>query len=163
MPRRLSLGFAGSRLWLWPLGVGVLCFALPPLAHASLGQRYDSVVADRARLAARMASATSAAQTVHTLTLANGGVVREYADANGVVFAVAWRAPGRPDLQQLLGGNFATLQADNLRADGRRTRRPLAVNRTALVLHSGGHPGAFWGVAYLPQAIPAGVAAKDLR
>jgi hypothetical protein len=109
-----------------------------------------------------MASTPMGAYTMHTLTLANGGVVREYANASGAVFAVAWRAPGRPDLQQLLGDNFATLQADNVRT-GPRLRRPLRVQRDSLVVHSGGHPGGFWGLAYLPQQLPAGVSPTDLK
>ena len=110
-----------------------------------------------------MAKSATAASTVETLTLPNGGTVEEYVGAHGVVFGVSWRGPGRPDLEQLLGDHFATLQADNPLPGGRRTRSPLTVNRTDLVVHSGGHPGAFWGSAYLPQQLPAGFSLKDLH
>jgi hypothetical protein len=32
-----------------------------------------------------------------------------------------------------------------------------------LVVHSGGHPRAFLGQAYLPLVVPAGVTAEELR
>ena len=132
-------------------------------AWAALGQRLDSVRADRDHLSAVMRSQARGAQTVHTLSLGNGGVVQEYENAEGVVFAVSWRAPGRPDLRQLLGDHFATMQADTVRADGRRVRAPLRVGRTDLVVRTSGHPGAFRGLAYLPQLVPAGFTGQDLR
>ncbi len=134
----------------------------PYVARAGLGQPFESVKADRDRMSAHMASATMATHTVSSLTLANGGVVKEFTNKAGVVFAVSWRAPGRPDLQQLLGGGFDTLQADNVGRGGRRMRAPLAVNRSDLIVHTGGHPGAFWGLAYLPQQTPSGFSAADL-
>ena len=144
-------------------GAFALTLASVVPAHATLGRAYDSVVSDRAHMSARLASAQGARFTVHTLTLASGGVVREYAGTDGVVFAVARRAPGRPDLQQLLGDSFATMQADNARAGQPRLRRPLSVQRSGLVMQSGGHPGGFWGVAYLPQNLPTGVSPQDIR
>jgi hypothetical protein len=54
------------------------------------------------------------------------------------------------------------MQADNVPSVSRRGRRPLRVDRRDFVLRSGGHSGAFWGVAYLPAEIPAGFSAGDL-
>ena len=146
-----------------PVWLVALWLGLTGPAQASLGQRAASVEADRVHLSARMASTAATTHTVQTLTLANGGIVREYLDPDGVVFAVSWRSPGRPDLRQLLGAKFETLQADAVHLGTPRTRRPLAVNRSGLIIHSGGHPGAFWGLGYLPQRIPAGFTASDLQ
>ncbi|MGC1302224.1 MAG: DUF2844 domain-containing protein, partial [Caulobacteraceae bacterium] len=124
----------------------------------------DSVDTDRAHFAARMVSVASGTHTAHTLTLPNGGVVREYTRPDGTVFAVSWHGPGRPDLRQLLGPSFDILQADQATHAGHRPRRtPLAVNRSDLIIHSGGRPGAFWGLAYLPNEAPAGFSGKDLQ
>ena len=79
------------------------------------------------------------------------------------MFAVSWRGVARPDLRQLLGGYFDTFQSDNALHGGRRSRRPMAVNRSDFVVRTGGHSGAFWGVAILPQAAPAGFSASDLQ
>ena len=40
---------------------------------------------------------------------------------------------------------------------------PGIVQDSGLVVHSGGHMGAFSGQAYLPQALPAGVSGTDIQ
>ena len=131
-------------------------------ALASLGGTYASVEADSVQMVAKRATAAAATHMVHSLVLPNGGVAREFARRDGVVFAVSWRGPGRPDLRQLLGDYFGAMQADNARA-GRLRRLPLSVNRSDFILRSGGHPGAFWGMAYVPQLVPAGFSSADME
>jgi hypothetical protein len=138
------------------------CVALAAPACANLGGPYASVEADRAHFGASLQSTATATHTVHALTLANRGMIKEFSRADGTVFAVTWRGAGRPDLRQLLGEHFQTLQADNVRT-GRRTRQPLSVNRSDLVIMTGGHPGGFWGVAFLPQQAPAGFSTGELK
>jgi len=140
---------------------GSIAVAAPACAH--LGGPRDSVDADRAHLAATLQSTAVGAHTVHVLTLANGGTVKEFARADGTVFAVTWHGAGRPDLRQLLGVHFDTLQADNAPHGGRRTGRPMAVNRPDFVVVTGGHSGAFWGVALLPRLQPAGFSTAELK
>ena len=144
----------------WAFAVLAVAAASPALA--GLGQGRDSIDADRRQFAARHSAIAASTHTVHVLTQANGEVIREFARADGVVFAVAWRGPSRPDLRQLLGPRFDIVQADNVLRGGRRTRRPLAVRRPDFALASGGHPGGFWGVAYLPALAPSGFSVKDL-
>jgi len=132
-------------------------------SHAALGGGFDSVAADRLHLSAKIASASAVTHTVHTLTLANGSVVREYASPDGVVFAVSWHGAARPDLRQLFGAYFDRFQTDNPLVSGRRTHRPLAADHADFVVRSGGHPGASWGVAWLPLAAPAGFTVNDIQ
>ncbi len=136
--------------------------ALASSAAASLGASRASIEADRAHLAATRKATAAATFTVDSMTLPNGGSVKEFSRPDGTVFAVSWAGPGRPNLQQLLGPHFSTLQADTAR-QGPRLRRPLSVNRSDLIVQSGGHSGAFWGVALLPQSTPAGFSTNDLR
>lgn len=143
--------------------IGAVCLLLAGSAHATLGGARGTVEADRSHLSARLSALPSRTYTVEVLTLANGGVVREYVRGDGAVFAVAWRGPARPDLRQLLGNRFDVVQADNILPGGRRTRRPLAVRRPDFIVHSGGHSGAFWGVAYLPLLAPPGFSASELH
>lgn len=132
-------------------------------SFAALGGVSATIEADRVHLAARSSTVVNAAYTVHIMTLPNGGTVKEFERSNGVVFAISWRGPSRPDLRQLLGSRFGVLQSDILVHSGRRLRAPLADERSDFVLHSGGHSGAFVGVAYLPQMAPADFSVSALQ
>ncbi len=145
--------------------LALLCLAPCRPAHAELSGRADSVAADSAHLSAAMVTTAYADYTEYTLTLPNGGVVREFADSGGDVFAVAWQGPSRPDLRQLLGAHFDALQSDNAPSPlhPRHRRTPLSVSRTDFVVHSSGRPGAFRGLAYVPQAVPAGFSVDDIK
>ncbi len=139
--------------------VGLLV-AVP--AAAELGGDRRGVENDRAHFSAKLASATAATHTVHTLTSAAGDTIREFAGADGTVFAVAWDGPARPDLRQLLGAAFDTLQTE-MTSVRRRPRAAMVVTRGDLVVHSGGHPGAFHGVALLPTRVPPGFRPEALQ
>jgi hypothetical protein len=158
----------GSR-WPWSaaqpavLGVAMMLAAAPLSARAELGGQYSSVMSDGARMQAKVKSVSATNFTIHNLSLSNGGEVRQFSRPDGTVFAVAWNGPGRPDLQQLLGRRFEVVQAENAPPKGRFRRHVLAVQRPDFVVRTGGHPGAFFGVAYLPQALPAGTSSKDLH
>lgn len=136
-------------------------------AHAVLGGDLASVEADRVHMsvkqAARQVPSLTASYTVYEITLPSGTMVRQYVStAGGVVFAVAWSGPFIPDLQQLMGSHFSTMlarQAGEVQAGHRFIRQ----QHSDLVVESGGHPRSFMGRAYLPQALPAGMALQDIR
>lgn len=114
--------------------------------------------------ASSSSSSSSSAYSVQQTTLANGTVVREYLATDGSVFGVAWNGQQMPDLSALLGSYFPQYVAGvkASRAAG-RVRGPGVVEQSGLVVHSGGHMGAFSGQAWLPQALPAGVSASDIQ
>jgi len=138
-------------------------FLIPSASLAELGGSYSGVQRDQAHLHAQLQSQTRAGLTTHVMTLAVGSTVKEFTNASGTVYAVSWRGHGKPDLRQLLGAHFNTMQAHYAQTRGRVLRHAALVNEPSLVVQSGGHPGAFWGVAYLPQAVPAGVSVTDLQ
>jgi Protein of unknown function (DUF2844) len=106
-------------------------------------------------------SPTLPGATVQTLTLSSGTVVREYVSTAGVVFAVSWQGPVLPQLKQLLGPDNFTQYAG---AQAEHSGHGFAgVNLPGLVVNSGGHMGAFFGRAWLPQSLPAGITAKDIQ
>jgi hypothetical protein len=140
-----------------------LALALTAPAYAALGGVSSTVETDRVKFRAARSARYVADYTVSTLALATGATVREYVNASDTVFAVSWRGSSRPDLQQLLGPSFDVLQKDVAQTAMTRRRVPLRVNRPGLVVQSGGHPGAFWGRAWLPQSLPAGVSAGELQ
>jgi len=130
---------------------------VPHIAQASLGGSVDTITRDQSRMSVRMhAVAQSGAGNRHTLSLANGGEVREYTNAAGTVYAVRWNGPGKPDLETLLGVHFATMQSDNPVTARRGMRRAPVVNRADVKIVTGGHAGAFWGYAWLPLQAPGG-------
>ena len=108
--------------------------------------------------------ASSSSYTVQQTTFGNGTVVREYLAQNGTVFGIAWRGPQMPHLADLLGTYFpqyvAGVQAVRAVRGG---HGPVAVDQSGLVVHSGGHMGAFAGQAWLPQALPEGVSGSDIQ
>jgi hypothetical protein len=122
----------------------------------------------RTAKASSASGASGAAATtnysVNSMTLASGTVINQYLSSDGVVFGIAWKGPRVPDLATLLGSYFPQYQQGLLaQRTARGGRGPVSVQDSGLVVHSGGHMGAFSGVAYLPQSLPAGVSASDIQ
>ncbi|MEO8374793.1 MAG: DUF2844 domain-containing protein [Sphingomonas bacterium] len=140
----------------------------PACAHAELGGSAASVQADGAHIGTRIATVAKGSYSRHDITRANGGVVREFANAKGQVFAITWSGPGKPDLRTLLGRHFAALQASGQASGGAigRTmhslRRPLQVSQPDLQIQTSGHMGWFSGVAFIPSLAPSGYSTSDL-
>ncbi|WP_375382935.1 DUF2844 domain-containing protein [uncultured Sphingomonas sp.] len=144
--------------------IAIACVLLPHIAHAELGGPLSSVSVDRGRLGAQMKSVATGHYARHELTRPNGGMVREFTNAKGEVFAVTWAGPGKPDLRSVLGRYFAALQTGS-GATGRSMhslRRPAQVSDADLQIQTGGHMGWFHGVAFVPSLAPAGFSTSDL-
>ncbi|MFM0501382.1 DUF2844 domain-containing protein [Paraburkholderia caffeinilytica] len=117
-----------------------------------------------ARFAAS-ANAASSAYTVSQTTLASGTVVNEYIAAGNTVFALSWEGPTMPPLNTLLATYFPSYVqglTDAHAAQGGGYGAAV-VHQPALVVETGGHMGAFVGRAYLPQALPQGFSADDIK
>lgn len=143
--------------------LGLAALALPVAARAELGGPQSSVRLDGTRMAARIASVSMRGYTRHELTRANSGMVREFSNASGQVFAVTWSGPGKPDLRALLGRYFTTFQAAG--SSGRALhslRRPAQVDQPDLKIETAGHMGWFRGIAFVPSLAPAGFATSEL-
>ncbi len=147
--------------------MAALLAALGPAgpAHAVLGEDLASIHADQMRLAGARRQTATLGMQVHTLTLADGSTVRQYAGADGRVFAVAWNARSKPRLDQLLGTHFAAY-AEGGRAAMRQRRGVLhaaVVQQGDLVVEAHAHLNAHVGRAWLRSRVPAGVATDALR
>lgn len=139
--------------------------ALYPLAsHATLGSApgANTYAAAAARSLLQPATAaTASSYTVRKATGRDGVTIREYVLPSNVVFAVTWQGPVRPDMTALLGSYFPNFANTD---DGRpRGTGPLVRHDSDFHIESAGHAGYFFGKAYLPRLVPAGVQVEDLQ
>lgn len=136
-----------------------------PVTAASTNAGAASQGAASAPRLAAVANAASAAYTVNQTTLPSGTVVNEYIASGNTVFALSWKGPTMPPLKTLLGTYFPSyIQGlSDVHAAQGGGYGPAVVHQPALVVETGGHMGAFMGRAYLPQALPQGVSADDIK
>ncbi|AXF13633.1 DUF2844 domain-containing protein [Paraburkholderia caledonica] len=92
---------------------------------------------------------------------ANGVTIREYVLSANVVFAVTWDGPVRPNMRALLGSYFANYVASG--QGGVRGSGPLIEGNDDFRIESAGRLGRFFGMAWVPRLMPAGVRPGDLE
>jgi len=91
-------------------------------------------------------------------------VLREYVSPSGNVFGVAWQGRTHPDLHQVFGAYYDQyVQAVKAQRAQRHGHGPLLIQQPGLVILIGGHMRALTGKAYLPQSLPAGMRAEEIR
>ncbi|MGF6243412.1 hypothetical protein P3T42_005176 [Paraburkholderia sp. GAS38] len=136
----------------------------PPAGASVNSQTVSSAAVAHAASGTASAAGIASSYTVRTTTFGSGTVVREYLAPDGSVFGLAWNGPQMPNLNDLLGTYFPQYLAGVQAARAvRGGHGPVAVDQDTLVVHSGGHMGAFAGQAWLPQALPAGVSGSDIQ
>lgn len=160
-----AYGFLGAWRWSLPLLLSTL---LSPAAWAALGQVPAATAQPLTSLAlsntvvAKKQSVPSDGRTAlyqgFETRHDTGTAVREFADAQGVVFAVTWQGPVLPPMNTLLADYHPAFQAqaEAIRKSGRRSAS-LRIQSDALVLQSRGRMRQFVGFAYVPARVPAGV------
>src|SRR5271169_1697375 len=149
--------------------LSLLVLALPFPASAVLGDTANSVLNDQARMKGTLRSVDNRTYVMHEITSSSGTVVREFVSPQGAVFGVAWEGQFPPDLQQLLGPYYQQAQKaqEKSQQEGsqppRQRRAPIVVETPGLVLYVTGHMRSFHGQSYIPQLVPQGVQASDIR
>ena len=158
---------------LWP----ALPMLLASPMWAALGDTAGSVLTDQARWKGTLSSVDNGTYAVHEITLSSGAKVREYVAPAGAVFGIAWDGQFPPNFEQLLGPYYQQLQqaiadqkaaqqASELQAGTqtpRQRRGAVMIETPGLVFSQSGHLRSFHGVAYIPQLVPQGVQASDIR
>jgi hypothetical protein len=152
--------------------LGVLLLLSSHAAWATLGDNATSVLADQSRIKGSvLRSVDRQAYVVHEIATTSGSKIREYVSPGGAVFGVAWDGQFQPNLQELLGPYYtqakqaqaaAVSQAASAQTPPTR-RAPIKIETPGLVFYQGGHVRNFHGVAYIPQLVPSGVQASDIR
>jgi hypothetical protein len=143
--------------------VVVLGFAMP--AHAALGGDVSSVETDRVHMNAEVNVTQNHGYDVHEIKAPGGTIVDEYVSpSNGKVFAVAWHGQFKPEMQQILGAYFqqfsTAVDAQKRQYGGHRV---LNMHEPGLVVESTGHMRAYWGRAYVPEMLPQGITADEIK
>ena len=159
-----------SQVASWAL-MSALVVALSAPVFAVLGDNAASVLTDQARMKGTLHSVDNRTYVMHEITMSTGAKVREFVTPGGAVFGVAWEGQFPPNFEQLLGPYFQQTQqtiaqqkaqASN-ESQAPRRRGPVVVETPSLVFVQSGHMRSFHGQAYVPQLIPQGVAASDIR
>jgi Protein of unknown function (DUF2844) len=132
-------------------------------ARASLGGDAASVSADADELHGVVLPSTLGQLEIHEIVADNGMRVREFLNRAGIVFAVTWRGPVMPNLQQLLGTRFPIYAAALSVQQRPGLQRSVSVATPELVVEAEGHLRAYVGRSYLPALLPPGVSIGELR
>ena len=157
---RRTIDPLGKMLLIALAASAALALAVPRWARAALGGDAATVAADQAHINGKLVVRSTPKYTVHEIEAPSGTVVREFASPAGTVFGVAWSGPTMPDLRQVLGPYFERYLAAVAQ---RPMRGPVSIEQPGLVVQSGGHMRAFSGRAYVPEAVPQGVAVDEIR
>ena len=144
------------------LAIAVLAGSVTLPAFAALGGDAASVDADTVKMKGQSRATPVGGYTVNEITLPTGTVVREYISAEGKVFAVTWKGPAVPDLEQTLGTYFATFKAAASVPHG-ADHHHLTVRTSDLVLQTGGHMRAHVGKAYVQSLLPPNFSLDDIK
>ena len=132
-------------------------------ARACLGGDLTSVLDDAAELHGAVQTSPLQQFEIKEITSDNGMRVREFLNRKGIVFAVTWAGPAAPDLQRLLGTQFAVYTTALTSRTHLGLQRSVRVATPDLVVESVGHLRNFTGRAYLPAMLPTGVSTAELR
>jgi len=117
-----------------------------------------------AKAAVSASDSASGAYRTWVTTTADGSVIKEFANHDGVVFAVTWQGPWRPDLKQLLGSYYTTFQQESAQRVSMHARAPSHVfSKQGLFVSTRGHARAFEGLAYVQALLPPGVSPAELH
>jgi hypothetical protein len=139
-----------------------LLAALATPALASLGGNVTAVPGEAARMKAAVSVAGHENYSVHEMTTPQGTVIREYVGPGGLVFAVTWRGPFNPDLQQLFG-NYWQQYLTAAAIYPSHNHRQQVINEPGLVVQRSGRLRAFSGRAWIPGMLPQNVSAADIK
>lgn len=139
------------------LGLGLLSNS----ALATLGQALPVGSAAAASQVLALRAVPQAAYSVAQSQDQAGRQIREFAGADGIVFAVAWQGASLPDMRQLLGDYFPTYVSSQ--QSNRAGLNRLDGRRPGLVVISAGRARGFHGLAYVPALLPVGLNIEQLK
>jgi S1-C subfamily serine protease len=123
-------------------------------SHAGLGAHRANFGAHEVSSSAKVKVTRAATYTILERALDSGIVIREYLDADSLVFATSWSGPYQPNLRKLLGTYFNRYVSQAAQARG--TGSHVVISDDDLVVQNEGHMGSFEGRAWIPSKLPPG-------
>ena len=158
----MKSSFRGRKALGMALGAALVAGSVTLPAFAALGGDASSVEADASKMKGQARATAVSGYTVSQITLPTGTVINEYVSSDGKVFAVTWKGPAVPDLQQTLGTYFAAFQAAGAVPHG-GNHHQLTVRQDDLVIQTGGHMRAWNGKAYVPSLLPPNFSLDEIK
>jgi hypothetical protein len=147
------------RFWaqvVWFCGV-VLCVLLVSAGRAG------AVLGGKAGMAGVVRPLTGASAYSLLESKTSSGTIKEFADRDGIVFAVAWSGIKHPDLKSLFGEHFGDYRRALAHTEHSGFKNAWAARNDEIVVRVGGHMGGVRGFAYLPSRVPENVSIEDLQ
>jgi hypothetical protein len=141
--------------------LAILLWQAPALA--ALGGDVRSVNADRELMQGQLLTTPMQQFDLHEITTTGGTVIREYMTPQGKVFAVTWRGPFPPNLQQLFGSYYEQFQTAATSSAQVASHRMLSIAAPDFVVQALGRMRSYHGKAFVPSLVPAGVSVAALQ
>ena len=134
------------------------------VSFATLGEKIDSVDAVAKKFGgARQAARQQPNFSIHEVTNPNL-TLREYANKEGIIFAVAWDGLNHPDLSSILGSYFEDFSQGLANQSKNRSRASHSeVSGEKITVIKWGHMRSAHGKAFIKSLLPSGVTAEDIQ
>lgn len=78
---------------------------------------------------------------------------------NGAVFAASWHGSRMPDLKKLFGSRYQDYESKHQKGSFRNE----SVQAGDMIVHTGGHMRAVFGLAFIPALAPPGFTLEDVQ
>jgi len=135
-----------------------------PATYAALGGDRSTLAADRDSVQGELQSTPTGPYVMHQITASSGTLIHEYETPAGKIFAVSWRGPMPPNLQQLFGTYYDQYQAAAAVSAQAHPgmHRQISISESDFVMQALGRMRSVHGKAYVPSLVPAGVSVANL-
>lgn len=145
------------------LFVGIIFSGWPAISRATLGEPIKSSAKNLSQQ--KMASAKVTSDTLFTTHEyeERGNTVKEFADKEGVVFAVSWQGVSKPNLNNLFGTYFNEYKEGLDEVPKQYGVKTVNFKTSKMVVRRSGRMRDMRGFVYIPALVPAGVRIEDLQ
>lgn len=145
------------------LFVGIIVSGLPAISLATLGEPVKS--SSKNLSLQKMSSAKITSDDLYTIHEyeERGNTVKEFADKDGVVFAVSWRGISKPNLNNLFGSYFSEYKEGLDEVPKQYGVKTVNFKTSKMVVRRTGRMRDMRGFVYVPNLVPAGVNIEDLQ